>query len=104
VQRFLTERFDSVDQTILENNLPEDDYIMIDNEPTLNNSTVLVLCRELKQMTRNLRERALKSILFLRTLCLDLEICARYRWNAEQLDSLDAFINQLTHCQHAMVG
>lgn len=104
VKRFLTERFDSVDQIILENNIPEEDYIMIDDEPTLNNSTVLVLCRELRQMTRNLRERALKSLFFLRTLCMDLEICARYRWNAEQLDNVDNFINQLMNSNHVMVS
>lgn len=81
----------------------EEDYIMVDNEPTINNSTVLVLCRELKCMTRNLRERSLKSLHFLKTLCTDFETCSRYKWNPENLDSVDEFVRQLINAKHVMV-
>jgi hypothetical protein len=52
-----------------------------------------MLCRELKEMTRSLRERALKSLYFLRTLCWDLETSALYQWYAD--GNADVIVNTL---------
>lgn len=99
VQRFLTERFHNLDQKVLEDNMSEEDYIMIEDGPS--NSIVLILCRELKKMTKNLRERALKSLKFLKTLCSDLEIAVRYQWDMES--NADELVEKLLSRNHVMV-
>lgn len=53
-------------------------------------------------MIRNLRERSLKSLGFIRSLCRELEICVRYTWKSES-ENCDAFFTQLLKRGHIIV-
>uniref|UniRef100_A0A915CVI5 Ste24 endopeptidase n=1 Tax=Ditylenchus dipsaci TaxID=166011 RepID=A0A915CVI5_9BILA len=85
VKRYITDKFDAVEMGILDvKDSAEDNFILIDDSENMKTSSIFVLCRALKEMIRNLRERSLRSLTFIRLLCSELEICARYVWHDER--------------------
>ncbi|KAI6178322.1 Mitogen-activated protein kinase kinase kinase 4 [Aphelenchoides besseyi] len=88
IKNFLNDGIDIIDKLSLETqNSSEDEFELIDDMGTV--SSILILCRALKEMNRNLRDRSLKSLHFLRTLCLDLEFSAKYKCSEEDDDASD---------------
>ncbi|KAH7728346.1 STE/STE11/MEKK4 protein kinase [Aphelenchoides avenae] len=91
VKRYMTEKFDSVELDILDvKDSSDDDKV----------SSIFILCRAFKEMIRTLRERALKSLHFIRLMCSDLEICAKYRLLDNDADSL---VDHLLNSGHVVL-
>jgi hypothetical protein len=96
VKRFLNEKLDSIELYVLDvNETVEDESFLVDDNGQRDraSSSTLILCRNFKDLTRNLKERALRVLSFVRLISFSLESCSAYLWTLTSVG--DNYCDQL---------
>ncbi|VDN08412.1 unnamed protein product [Thelazia callipaeda] len=63
-------------------------------------SQIFIACRHFKSLIGQMKDRSLRSLAFVRTLLMDIEICALYRFKYAEID---IYISQLLDSHHSLV-